>query len=210
MLPGQGQRSPEVMRPRSPVARPPQAPQGQALNFPRFPQSDIGHVPPSRFPQSDINGFDGDVKGTHIRGSDFSGGLSSVPNSDGSHARGPPSVLEKVMGLLLGKEVDDGSDTVLSYNEIVYIIETLLMPKKMDRHQHESFAPANKSDMTHLKEEVFAELSMLQRKVCQKYHTRTAQYRIRTAQYHIRTAKFTLEWSSYQPTSNQTTRRMKE
>ena len=78
-------------------------------------------------------------------------------------------MFEKVMCLLLGKKVDDGSDTVLFYNEIVYIIETLLMPKKMDRHQHESFAPANKSDMTHMKEELFAELSMLQRKVWEKY-----------------------------------------
>ena len=40
----------------------------------------------------------------------------------------------------------------------------------MDRHTHETFAPANKGDMTHLKEEVFAELSMMQRKLTTEVH----------------------------------------
>ena len=40
----------------------------------------------------------------------------------------------------------------------------------MDRHAHETFAPANKGDMTHLKEEVFAELSMMQRKLTTEVH----------------------------------------
>jgi hypothetical protein len=163
MLPGQGRRSPMMTRPRSPISRTPQPPQGQVANLCQFPQGDV--TVPSRFPQSDINEFDGVANGAHFGGTEFPGGVSSVPTSDSAPAWRPPSVFEKVMCLLLGKEVDDGSDTVLSYNEIVYIIETLLMPKKMDRHQHESFAPANKSDMTHLKEELFAELSMLQRKV---------------------------------------------
>jgi hypothetical protein len=52
----------------------------------------------------------------------------------------------------------------------VYIVETLLMPKRMDRHEHEKFRPANKGDMTHLKEEVFAELSMMQRKLTTEVH----------------------------------------